>query len=254
MFYESQNSLHGDLLKIETGWDFDFPPHLHSSYEFITVTEGEMTVTVDKIQYSLVPGKGLLIFPNQVHDLRTPEHSRHILCIFSSQLVHAYSNSVLGKLPEDPVFSPDDFYVQQLFRVADDGRLLRIKGILYSLCAAFDEKAVYRPRGSEKKDLLLKIFQFVETHYSGSCSLEALAEHTSYHSVYLSRYFRQYTGLTYTDYVNRYRVNEAAYLLKNSQQKILNIAFDCGFDSLRSFNRSFKRIMRVTPSEYRAAP
>ncbi len=253
MLYESEHSLQGELLKVETGSDFSFPPHLHSSFELIAVTEGEMVITVDKMQYKLTQGEALLIFPNQVHALHTPQHSTHILSIFSSQLVHAYANSVLGKLPESHLFHPNPFYVEQLFLMRGCNDLLRIKGLLYSLCAEFDSVATYRARESEKRDLLFAIFQFVENNYSGDCSLAALAAHTSYHSVYLSRYFKQYIELTYTDYVNRYRINEAAYLLKNSEQKILNIAYDCGFDSLRSFNRSFKRIMGTTPSAYREA-
>ena len=48
MFYESQHSSSSDLLKFEFGNDFSFSPHLHGGLEFITVTEGEMTATIDK--------------------------------------------------------------------------------------------------------------------------------------------------------------------------------------------------------------
>lgn len=251
MFYESENSLHSEIQKVETGTDFSFPAHLHSSFEFISVTEGEMLVTVDKIQYTLSPGQGLLIFPNQVHELYTPHHSCHILCIFSVQLVRAYSNVFAGKLPVSNLFSPAPFYVGRLAALRDSENILLAKGLLYSLCAEFDASAVYRQREKEKGDLLLRIFQYVEGNYNKGCSLAALAAHTSYHSVYLSRYFKQYTGLTFTDHVNRYRINEAAYILKNSQQKILDIAYECGFDSLRSFNRNFKKVMGMPPNEYR---
>lgn len=251
MFYESKNSLHSDVQKVETGTDFSFPSHLHSSFEFIAVTEGEMVVTVDKIQYNLSKGEGVLVFPNQVHELYTPRHSYHILCIFSAQLVRAYSNVFVGKLPVSNRFTPPPFYISQLAALRDSENILMAKGLLYSLCAEFDGIAVYRERKNEEGDLLLRIFQYVESNFNKDCSLKALAASTSYHSVYLSRYFKQYTGLTFTDHVNRYRINEAAYILKNSQQKILDIAYECGFDSLRSFNRNFKKIMGMTPNEYR---
>lgn len=252
MFYESHNSLYSDLLKIETGEDFSFPPHLHSSFEFVTVTDGEMLVNVDKKQYYLKDGEALLIFPNQMHSLSTPEHSRHLLCIFSPKLVQAYSNVFLAKRPVDHKFYPDSFYIKQLSEFVYRKSSLKAKGLLYSLCDEFDSNAVYTDHDSEKENLLLKIFQFVETNYNKTCTLDALSEHISYHSVYLSRYFKRCTGLSYTDYVNRYRVNEAGYILKNSDTNILQIAYDCGFESLRSFNRNFKSIMGVTPSEFRA--
>ena len=251
MLYESHNSLYSDLLKIESGEDFSFPSHLHSSFEFVTVTEGKMQVNIDKKQYSLEAGEALLIFPHQMHSLTTAEHSRHLLCIFSPKLVQAYSNVFLSKRPIDHKFYPDSFYIKQLSEFAYRENSLKAKGLLYSLCDEFDATATYEDHDSEKQDLLLKIFQFVETNYNKGCSLEALSEQISYHSVYLSRYFKRCTGLSYTDYVNRYRVNEAGYILKNSDLNILQIAYDCGFESLRSFNRNFKSIMGVAPSEFR---
>lgn len=251
MFYQSKNSLDNDLFRVESGSDFSFPAHFHSSFELIAVEEGEMDVTVDKKQYHLTSGKAVLVFPNQMHALHTPVTSKHVLCIFSPQRIRAYSHIFLTKLPQCHIFEPDAFYIQSLHTLHPDSSELQIKGVLYSLCAVFDRSAVYIDRQEHREDLLLRIFQFVENHYSEDCSLTALAADTSYHGVYLSRYFKQSTGISFTDHVNRYRVNEAAYMLKNSGKKILEIAMECGFDSLRSFNRNFKSIMGMPPHAYR---
>lgn len=251
MFYETKHSLQGDLIKIEDGADFSFPSHLHSSFELIFVSEGEMTVTVDKNQHLLTPGNAVLIFPNQLHSLETKVSSRHKLCIFSAKLVQGFSSTYLTKLPVSNLFTPTPFYLEQLFQAQHREEPLKAKGILYCLCAEFDGSAGYRGRIGEKGDLLQRIFSFVENNYHSRCSLADLAAYTTYHPVYLSRFFKQYTGLSFTDHVNRYRINEAAYMLKNSGRKILDIALDCGFESLRSFNRNFKLIMGTTPKEYR---
>lgn len=251
MFYQSGYSLRSDLLKVETGTDFSFPAHLHGGFELIEVLEGEMEITIDKKQHTLSTGQAVLVFPDQVHALHTPRHSSHILCIFSPQLVRAYGTVYRGKLPCDPVFCPEASFVEQLLRLKEDQNELRAKGVLYSLCAQFDAGATYRKQQGGEDDLLRKIFRFVEEHYGGDCSLRALADHTAYHEVYLSRYFKQATGLSFTTHVNRCRVNEAAYRLRNSPKKILDVAYECGFDSLRSFNRNFKSIMGLTPNEYR---
>lgn len=251
MFYESDNSLSGTLIKTESNNDFSFPLHLHSSFELITVTKGEMTVTVDKKQYTLICGQALLIFPNEVHSLHTENHSSHFLCIFSEKLVQAYGNVFNNKRPENHLFTPDKYLLDSLLELQNNDDLLKIKGILYCLCSQFNENAVYSDRHSNNADLLFTIFKFVEANYNKNCSLEALSETTAYHSVYLSRYFKKCTGMTYTDYVNRYRINEAGYILRNSDKNILQIAYDCGFDSLRSFNRNFKLVTGLTPTQYR---
>lgn len=251
MFYQSKNSLGSNLIRVEKGSDFSFPAHLHGNFELIAVLTGEMTVTVDKTQYILTDGDAVLVFPDQIHELHTTEHSEHILCIFSPQLIRAYSNVFLSKEPKSHFFRPEPFYLQTLFACLEGSNELQAKGLLYSLCAQFDAQAEYTDRKDHKENLLLRIFRFVEDHYRDECSLTALAAHTSYHKVYLSRYFKQSTGIAYTDYVNRYRVNEAAYGLRNSRKKVLEIALECGFDSLRSFNRNFKEIIGMTPNACR---
>lgn len=252
MFYESANSMRANLWKTESGNDFSFPLHIHSSFEWITVTEGEMQVTVEQRVYRLHAGDSVLVFPNQAHAMQSDAHSRHFLCIFSQKLVQAYSKSTAGRIPQSNLFSPDPFYINALLNVDAKGcSEIQIKGMLYSLCGEFDAQATYEDRGRGVDGLLEEIFQFVEQNHSKDCSLSALSVHTGYHYVYLSQYFKQATGLSYTDYVIRYRVNEASYLLKNTSQTVLQTAYDCGFESLRSFNRNFKRVTALTPQEYR---
>ena len=101
MLYESKNSLHSELFKIERGRDFNFPMHLHASFELITVSSGEMVITIDQTNYLLKSGNALLVFPNQLHSLSTNKHSEHLLCIFSPQLVKAYKSTLLNKLPKN---------------------------------------------------------------------------------------------------------------------------------------------------------
>ena len=251
MFYEEKNSGLTELCRIESGRDFTFPAHFHDSFELITVTEGEMAVIIEQTEYILTPGKAVLVFPNQAHSLRTEVHSAHLLCIFSRRVVKAFSRSVSKKLPASALFAPDRFYLERLSGLAEEESLIRAKGLLYSLCAEFDSTAVYREATLCDDELLSKIFAFVQDRYSSDCSLGALARHTSYHPVYLSRYFKQCTGIGYNDHINRYRVNEAIYMLNNTDAKMVDIAFECGFNTVRSFNRRFKDVTEMTPGEYK---
>ncbi len=252
MFYQPQHLLNLNGVKCESGFDFSFPSHLHESFELITVTDGEMLVTVDKIQYILKQGDALLVFPNQVHELHTETHSSHFLCIFSPKLVQAYSKVFLSYLPQSNLFRPDSFYLTKLMTSDISESIISTKGLLYALCSEFDKQATYKEKNIKNDELLSKIFTFVEENYNKDCSLIALSAHTSYHYVYLSKYFKQCVGISFTDYVNRYRINEACYILQNTSQTILKTAYECGFDSLRSFNRNFKSILGITPSEYQS--
>lgn len=253
MFYQMQHSLRTDLVITEWGEDFSFPLHLHDSFEMITVTEGEMLVQVDKRQYTLQPGTCLLVFPNQLHSLTTEQSSRHFLCIFSAGMVRMFSKLCSSKLPESNLFTLDPFYLNKLMHLtvrADEGDAIAVKGLLYAVCGEFHEQATYISGNGGPEQLLVRIFHFVEEHYKDDCSLGALSTYMAYDYAYLSRYFKQCTGISFPEYVNRCRVDEACYLLKNSRQSILQTAYECGFDSLRSFNRNFRRITGMTPCEY----
>jgi AraC-like DNA-binding protein len=66
-----------------------------------------------------------------------------------------------------------------------------------------------------------------------------------------SRFFRRATGNTYTDFVNRIRINRACQLLMESDRLITHVCFEVGFNNVANFNRRFLEIKGMTPSEFR---
>ena len=66
-----------------------------------------------------------------------------------------------------------------------------------------------------------------------------------------SRFFRRATGNTFTDFVNRVRINRACQLLMDSSQPVGQICYDVGFNNLANFNRRFLEIKGLTPTEFR---
>lgn len=255
MFYEFQNSLRDSKIRILPGENLNFPPHLHNDFEFLIVTDGTMKIKIEKEEYALKSGDALLMFPNMVHEFITEGYSRDVVCIFSPKLVGAYSQTFLNNIPKAPCFRPSPLICEKILSLygrEDDANILEIKGILYLLVSEFDKSTEYvQKKKDSDSTLIARIFRFVAENYSKDASLRALSEVTSYHYVYLSRYFKNYTGISFIDYVNSYRVNEACYMLENSHGSILKRAYECGFDSLRNFNRVFKKIKGVTPSEYK---
>jgi len=68
---------------------------------------------------------------------------------------------------------------------------------------------------------------------------------------YFCKMFKRITGLNFTDYVSRTRIEKAKNLLLNPNLRVSEIAFEVGFQSLTHFNRVFKRIVGESPTEYR---
>jgi len=252
MLYQIQHSIMADKATLEAGSDLNFPAHIHNSFEIIIATDGEMEITVSGNKYTISGNECVLVFPNQPHEIKTEKHARHTILIFSSQLVKAYAKKIEALVPICNKFCLNDFYIEKIVKLSSaNNTTVELKGLLYSVCAEFDKNTEYTEFKGDRQNLLFKIFNFVSENYKRKCSLYELANETAYNYVYLSKHFLKSTGISYTEYVCRFRINEACYLLMNTNSTVLNIACECGFDCLRSFNRSFKAIMGISPSEYR---
>jgi len=68
---------------------------------------------------------------------------------------------------------------------------------------------------------------------------------------YLNRCMKKYLGVTSTEYINTLRLNRAAELLRSTDKKIVDIAYECGFESVPYFNKIFKKQFLITPHLYR---
>jgi AraC-like DNA-binding protein len=68
---------------------------------------------------------------------------------------------------------------------------------------------------------------------------------------YFCKRFKQSTGLTFTDYLGRVRVEKAKNLLLNPHLRVSEIAYDVGFQSLTHFNRTFHKVVGQSPTRYR---
>ena len=92
---------------------------------------------------------------------------------------------------------------------------------------------------------------YVEENYSDDFSLADLARLCDLSAGYLSRAFRQTCGTPLFEYINRIRIQKACLLLKRSNMPVIEIAYAVGYNNLSFFNRYFRKLMRVSPSQYR---
>lgn len=249
MFYQLSHPASSDYFLMEWGSNFNFPHHMHQCFEFIVSLEGKMTVIIGAAEYEIEEGEAVLIFPNQVHALASLSN-KHMLCIFSPKLVAAYYAKNTTRLPLNNKFTPPNSLVEAFKSFDENTSFLSQKGYLYLLCDTFDVNARYVDGNQDNKNLLEKILEFIETNYKEDCSLKELAASIGYSYVYLSRYFKKVVGMSFNSYVNMYRLNNACYLLNNSDDSILNSAMESGYKSIRSFNRNFKNYFGVSPNEY----
>lgn len=92
---------------------------------------------------------------------------------------------------------------------------------------------------------------YIRDRYAEELSLPEIASHFGFNPSYFSRLFARQTGVHVFEYLNNVRIRKSCLLLKRTSMSIVEIAFAVGYNSLSHFNRYFRRIMEMSPREYR---
>ena len=95
--------------------------------------------------------------------------------------------------------------------------------------------------------------EFIENHKSDAISLSEVARALNVSTFYFCKLFKKATGINFTEYLSRVRIEKAKNLLLNPNLRVSEIAYEVGFQSLTHFNRVFLRIVGRSPTAYRDA-
>ncbi len=101
-------------------------------------------------------------------------------------------------------------------------------------------------------DRIKKVCQYIEDRYIEQITLSQIAEIACYSPEAFCRYFKKHMGITFVSYLTQVRIDVACLLLANNveEKSISEIAYACGFTSVSSFNRMFKRHLGISPTAY----
>jgi YesN/AraC family two-component response regulator len=99
--------------------------------------------------------------------------------------------------------------------------------------------------------MITRAKEFIKTHQTDDISLGDVANSVNTSTFYFCKMFKKSTGLNFTDYLSRVRVEKAKNLLLNPNLRISEIAYEVGFQSLTHFNRVFRKLVGQSPTQYR---
>ena len=132
------------------------------------------------------------------------------------------------------------------------GYELQVKGLLLSLLSLLVSQSDGVPPSDNTDTRRLKtILQYVTMHYTETLPVAEAAAVCQCSPSHFMRWFKQMTGQGFTEYLNAYRLNTAAELLRTTDDTVLAVAEQTGFKNLSYFNRAFKTHYGLTPKEYR---
>lgn len=111
----------------------------------------------------------------------------------------------------------------------------------------------YSGQKVNQPDIVDECITYIKAHLDSDLSLQRVAEQVHFHPNYLSGKLKEKTGLPYSVYVLKLRMELACRLLMDTNDKIQEIALQCGFHDSNYFNRMFRREYSISPEQYRKA-
>lgn len=247
--------------------------HWHREMEFFYLTCGKVTFYVENKSFSLKAGEGIFIPPGLLHSA-TAVGTRQVCFrafVFSPDFVlspfetKAYNTYLLPVLRNNLVYATAlqkeiDWqrtildYLSQIFAspASDElyfrGLVLQIWHFLF--CGHISH--IPQPLLLETLSVRLSpALTYLHSHYHESLNLRDLAAIIPLSEGEFCRAFKRLTGISPFRYLVRYRILQSCTMLKQTDQKITEIALLVGFNNISYYNRAFKKIMGMTPTQYR---
>ena len=108
-----------------------------------------------------------------------------------------------------------------------------------------------RAKFKVKSKQVIKCIDYINENLHNTITVSELADYVGLNETYLSKVFKRETGVTVSEYVRDKKIEEACWLLKFTDKSSIEIATDLSFSSHSYFISVFKKVMNVTPKEYR---
>lgn len=237
------------------------PTHVHDFYEFFIVIEGQITEMLNGTKQSVSEKALRILFPKDSHNIRASknfqtskirnvairsdyfeERLRHLSCnintIQKEISLHYFAYHALMEGTSEAQKHIHD-PVKYHFIMANV-----LDTVLIHACIS-NQNALQIPLWLERLCAEMQKFE----HYTAG--LPRMLELSCRSQGHLNRCMKKYFGMTSTEYINTLRLDHAVDLLQSTDKKIVDIAYECGFESVPYFNKIFKKHFVVSPHHYR---
>ncbi len=261
--------LHQKTIAEKHAWQY----HYHPEYEIVCVLAGSGTRHVGNHFSSYENGDLVIMGPNLPHSgFGLNAHGLHEEIVIQIK-EEVFSQSLLTR-PELGPLSP--FLERVKYGVSFSGatkekatkklvrllklpafeRFIELIALLQFLATSTEYSMLNLPQGflpltvQKHHERLKSIFAYVEQHYDEEIEIKKVADIAHLTVPAFCNYFKKVMSITFTDFINQYRIQQACILL-HQEKSIADACFECGFNNVTYFNKVFKTIMKKTPSEFK---
>jgi len=251
-------------------------PHLHSdTLEIQYILSGRGRYYINGQFLHLQPRKIFLFGPGKPHYFlrRAPDDIINHAGIYVklgglpelAPAVQAVLGDLIGAATAHPHILPqqaESKRLEKLVELMEDEWRRKASGYRLAVCSLLSTFLIQLRRCQEsssatkpkpKPNLVIdRALPLIEERFASDISLGSLAAELGLSTFSLSRRFREATGIAFNDFLVRKRVHNACRRLEREPHvSVIEIAFNCGYNELTTFNRNFRKIMGQTPTQYR---
>jgi AraC-type DNA-binding domain-containing proteins len=253
-------------------------PHWHDVIEILYIIEGRAEQQINEKIFDAVQGDIIFIQSNDIHSTYTDRSTcNRILVVqfhpslLSYQMIGPADHSSRPLAPIKHVFpelvksgtEPGLEILKTLYTILKEmegekngyemlvrSEVLKLAGLVARHFPVADNRTE-NPQNMLKARLILKkTFKYIDDNYSSNISLGTAAKASSLSVSHFCRLFKSAAGMTFNEYLSFYRIKRAEVLL-STEMSITQIAYECGFESMSTFIRAFRKFKGCTPSLYK---
>jgi len=252
--------------------------HHHDFDELTVIVEGKAVHSVDGVDYELKAGDLFIINQGHSHYFHHREGMVHLNIMYDLPNLPMF-NSLISEIPGfKALFTLEPFLIRQkgfipsmklsprqlqrfisIWDTMKQEQTQNLPGAEVMLINCFQEIIVFLSRlytgiQSESKKRLLAIEnvnRYMEKNYARNLTLEDFYTRANMSRAAFMKHFKESTGLSPIVYLNNIRIEKACEMLRKTRKSMTDITFDTGFTNSNYFSRTFKKVMNMSPSEYR---
>ncbi len=241
--------------------------HWHNDFEILYILEGAVEIDINSEKTTLSEGNIYLINPNVLHSVKALKKNSSIVLQMPKEIFYAMSKNIIHidfkYLTYDQMLTNEYSEVSKLmaemamiFLNKNRNDILLLKSLFYRFVFILSkhinsEYEVNTPLEDKNFIRLLEMLKVAKDYYKEDLSLSDFAEMFELTPQYFANFFKKNFGKPFMRYLNDLRIENAKILLIETEKPITEIANECGFTNIKSFNTFFKQIEGYTPSELR---
>ncbi len=254
------------------------PTHWHREIELVYVMEGSTRLIVNDEMYVVNEHEAIMINGGDSHFYFSSSHHKRLVIIFNLDIIDGSHKSVELKKgiyehltmnsktsrewtgQDKTVLREIIIRLERINNQSFFSRDLLIRSLVFELLFLFTKEEYKRKENdvitsqTENKAMhrLQKVFFYIEQNYKNPVTLNEIADVAGFEPSYFTRFFKSLTNVTFYDYLTNYRISKAQYMLVQSPDLTVGeVAEACGFNSIKTFNRSFLKFVKIPPTKFR---